>query len=89
VSSILYGSQENQMNTQHYASHPFALMVNAQDVVAAMECSERLQLLQRRICRPLDKPLIPHALSDLELYDRSIDAGMVDNETAEGSERGE
>jgi hypothetical protein len=64
------------MNTQQLARHPFAMLVNAQDVLAAVEGSERLQRLQRRICRPLDKPLIPHALSDLELFDRSIDAGL-------------
>ena len=68
------------MNAQQHVGHPFALMINAQDVLAAMECSERLQHLQRRICRPLDKPLIPHALSDLELYDRSIDAGLDSTE---------
>jgi hypothetical protein len=78
--SILSGSPENPMNAQQHVSHPFALMINAQDVLAAMECSERLQHLQRRICRPLDKPLIPHALSDLELYDRSIDAGLDSTE---------
>lgn len=64
------------MNAQQHVSHPFALMINARDVLEAVECSERLQHLQRRICRPLDKPLIPHALTDLELYDRSIDAGL-------------
>ena len=74
------------MNAQQHASHPFALMINAQDVLAAMECSERLQHLQRRVCRPLDKPLIPHALSDLELYDRSIDAGMVDGDLPDAAE---
>ena len=65
------------MNTQHHASHPFALMVNAQEVLAAMECSERLQHLQRRICRPLDKPLIPYtkeALANRAAYDAAIDA---------------
>jgi hypothetical protein len=64
------------MNAQQHVSHPFALMINAQDVLNAMDHSERLRCLQRRICRPLDKPLIPHALSDLELFDRSIDAGL-------------
>jgi hypothetical protein len=64
------------MNAQQHVSHPFALMLNAQDVLSAVDRSERLQCLQRRICRPLDKPLIPHALSDLELFDRSIDAGL-------------
>lgn len=69
------------MNAQQHASHPFALMLNAQDVLTAMEHSERLQRLQRRICRPLDKPLIPHALSELEQFDRSIDAGLDGLET--------
>lgn len=64
------------MNAQHHASHPFAMMVNAGDILKAVECSERLQHLQRRVCRPLDKPLIPRALSELDLYDRSIEAGL-------------
>ncbi len=41
------------------ASHPFALMMEPEAVVQAMERSDRLQRLQRRVCRPLDKPLIP------------------------------
>lgn len=35
--------------------NPFALMVHPETVLQAMENSERLQNLQRRICRPLDK----------------------------------
>jgi hypothetical protein len=27
-------------------------------VMAQIECSERLERLQRRVCRPLDKPLL-------------------------------
>lgn len=37
------------------ASNPFALMMDPASVIAAMERSERLSRLQRRICRPLDK----------------------------------
>jgi hypothetical protein len=77
------------MNAQQHVSHPFALMINAQDVLDAVGCSERLQHLQRRICRPLDKPLIPHALSDLELYDRSVDAGMVDDNLPDAADLAE
>lgn len=40
-------------------SDPFALMMNPEAVLAAVERSERLQRLQRHVCRPLDKPVIP------------------------------
>lgn len=68
------------MNAQHHRANPFALMMNPQDVLRAVEHSDRLQRLQRRICRPLDKPLIPHALSDLELFDRTIDDTVLDDD---------
>lgn len=58
---------------QHGGAHPFALMMNPQAILQAMERSERLNHLERHICRPLDKPLIPHTLSDLEVYDHQID----------------
>ena len=32
-----------------------------QAVLAQIECSERLERLQRRVCRPLDKPLLGSA----------------------------
>lgn len=53
--------------------NPFDLMMNPQAVFQAIERSERLQRLQSRICRPLDKPLIPHA-GDVDAYDQAIDA---------------
>ena len=37
--------------------NPFALMLDPQAVLARIESSERLDRLQRRICRPLDKIL--------------------------------
>ncbi len=40
-------------------ANPFALMLNPEEVFRAIEHSERLGRLQARICRPLDKPLIP------------------------------
>jgi hypothetical protein len=49
------------METTPLASNPFGLMMNPQAILDAVERSERLGGLQRRICRPLDKPLIPHA----------------------------
>ena len=36
-------------------SNPFALMMDPEAVLAAMERSERLNHLQSRVCRPLDR----------------------------------
>ena len=38
--------------------NPFALMINPQAVLAQIEVSGRLERLQRRVCRPLDKPML-------------------------------
>lgn len=61
------------MQLQDIIANPFALMMDPQGVVDAMERSERLQRLQRRVCRPLDKPLIPHADADQADFDREIE----------------
>ncbi len=47
------------MQKQGLFANPFALMMDPEAVLAAMERSERLNGLQSRVCRPLDKPLIP------------------------------
>ena len=59
-------------STTHVAN-PFALMLNPADVIAAVESSERLGRLQRRICKPLDKPLIPKAPDAAASFDDEID----------------
>ena len=53
--------------------NPFALMLNPEDVIAAMESSERLGRLQRRICKPLDKPVIPHEAEEAATFDQDLD----------------
>lgn len=40
-------------------ANPFALMIDPKAVFERIEGSERLERLQRRVCRPLDKPMIP------------------------------
>ena len=42
--------------------NPFALMLDPQAVIAQIERSERLEGLHRRVCRPLDKPLLGGAV---------------------------
>lgn len=49
------------MDKSLLVANPFALMMNPADVVEAMERSDRLARLQRRVCKPLDKPVIPKA----------------------------
>jgi len=55
--------------------NPFALMMNPQGVIQAVERSERLARLKARVCRPLDRPLIPR-LQDANLvaFDAEVDA---------------
>ncbi len=62
------------MQKQSLYANPFALMMDPQAVLEAMERSERLNRLQSRVCRPLDKPLIPHVSSEGQDFDREVDA---------------
>jgi len=51
------------------ASNPFALMMHPDDVFQAMQRSERLGRLQRRIF----KPLIPKAPDEVAVFDHEVD----------------
>lgn len=62
------------MQKQSLYANPFALMMDPQAVLEAMERSERLNRLQSRVCRPLDKPLIPLVNSADQDFDREVDA---------------
>lgn len=42
-------------------ANPFALLMDPESVFRAIEKSERLERLHSRVCRPLDRPLLPHA----------------------------
>jgi hypothetical protein len=66
------------MNTPNSRLNPFVLMLDPEAVISAMESSRNLRGLRQRICRPLDKPLIPktHTIDRIALrdYDAAIDA---------------
>lgn len=47
------------MNSTSSRLNPFVLMLDPEAVITAMEGSKILSGLVQRICRPLDKPLIP------------------------------
>ncbi len=68
--------------------NPFALMIDPQAVLAQIECSERLERLQRRVCRPLDKPLLGGAAEvgddSIECSAQDGDDGAADGSTGDG-----
>lgn len=45
------------MQQSEVVANPFALMMNPEAVIAAVNRSDRLGRLKSRICRPLDKPV--------------------------------
>jgi hypothetical protein len=59
---------------QRPAANPFALLMDPQAVFSAIEKSELLERLHSRICRPLDKPLLPVVESEeAEVNDELVD----------------
>ena len=61
------------MPVAHKVTNPFALMMHPEVVLQAMERSDRLGALQRRVYRPLDKPLIPRAEDELSAFDMAVE----------------
>jgi hypothetical protein len=62
--------------------NPFMMMLNPEIVLAAIENSEHLSQLNRHLCRPLDRPVVPNAQpagdasvedDDTDLADDSLD----------------
>lgn len=61
---------------------PFAMLLDPERVMREMTGCERLNRLQRRIYRPLDKPLIAKSakfIADAEDFDRLIDETVEDD----------
>ena len=55
-------------------ANPFVMMTEPESILQAVERSERLQRLTRRVYRPLDRPLIPKVgTRDTTDFDRAID----------------
>ena len=62
-------------------SNPFVMMTDPETILLAVERSERLNRLNRKVYRPLDRPLIPEVGSakDLSDFDDAIDAAIEDD----------
>jgi len=60
------------LSTTPNLADPFAMLISPAEVMHAIERSDRLARLQRRVYRPLDRPWIPvKATAD---FDSEIDA---------------
>jgi hypothetical protein len=57
--------------------NPFMLLVNPQEVITAVEKSERLGRLNRHLCRPLDRPT-PTSVRAPGVLDDAADEGGDD-----------
>jgi hypothetical protein len=73
-----YGAE---MQTAEILANPFSLMMNPAEIFEALERSRPLDRLQRRVCRPLDKPLIARKGLDMNDYDSAIDAEAESDES--------
>jgi hypothetical protein len=47
--------ESKAMQTASTAANPFALLTDPESIFRAVEASQRLDVLNRRICRPLDR----------------------------------
>ena len=64
-------------------ANPFVMMTDPETILLAVERSERLNRLSRKIYRPLDRPLIPKVgAKELAAFDSEIDAA-IDEEVIE------
>lgn len=55
-------------------TNPFVMMLDPEAVISAMERSQPLRGLAGRVCRPLDKPLIPTLFNTtIREFDAAID----------------
>ena len=62
-------------------SNPFVMMTDPETILLAVERSERLNRLNRKVYRPLDRPLIPKvgAAKDLVDFDSEIDSAVEED----------
>ena len=61
-------------------ANPFVMMTDPETILLAVERSERLNRLSRKVYRPLDRPLIPKVgAKDLSAYDSEIDSEIDDD----------
>jgi hypothetical protein len=78
-STVAPSQEPSTMRNTQVECNPFMMMTDPEVILQAVERSERLSRLQRHVCRPLDRPLIPKvAQADLMAFDAAIDHDDTD-----------
>ena len=63
------------MHQSPAVANPFVMLTDPATILEAIERSERLNNLERRVCRPLDRPLIPKTdCKDVSAFDQEIES---------------
>lgn len=68
------------MHASQYVANPFGMLTDPQSILRALEGSPRLESLNRRICRPLDRQTPKSADGERDSYDNSIDSSAAEIE---------
>lgn len=68
------------MRHETLIANPFAMLLDPERIARAVECSDRLNRLHSRICRPLDKPLIARRGNEVDDFDAQIEDSVVEPE---------
>jgi hypothetical protein len=71
--------RDHAMNSTASRLNPFAMMLDPEAVISAMEDSLNLRRLRHRVCRPLDKPLIPKTHGVDRVIEKDFDM-VIDTE---------
>ncbi len=67
------------MTLSAHINNPFAMLINAEAVLSAMQHSEALERLAHQVHRPLDKVAQARLPQDLAAYDEDVDATIGDD----------
>ncbi len=68
------------MHASSHAANPFGMLIDPAAVQRAIEGSQRLECLNRRICRPLDRVTPPKAEEGERAgFDASVEAQATDD----------
>lgn len=66
------------MHASSHAANPFGLLIDPAAIERALEGSQRLECLNRRICRPLDRVMPAKAAEgERASFDAAVDAQSV------------
>jgi hypothetical protein len=68
------------MHASSHAANPFGMLIDPASIQRALEGSQRLECLNRRICRPLDRVMPPKSdEGERAGFDAAVEAQTADD----------